>query len=584
MTEFNPDAYLAEPVKKTDSFDPDAYLKEMPKEEPGVIQQTWNKVKAIPGGLVEVGKEAVGFGKRIVTGDVSPEEGLERLGTAARGAADVALAPGFAAGQYLSGQNINSKKPTQQIMEAISPETAQQAERQDVDYPGARAAGQIATVAALPGSSAIGSLASGIGGSAALQAANQGNVDTKETVSDVLSGIAPFAAAKGVTKLAGSAVGKLGGGKAAQFVENPANIKRVEHAQAELMDLKTKLKSGSVEAKRQIVQDLDAAHQKATGHFDTLKGKLAEYDAPISESADHTGMARAIMSDLQKNPFIDDESIKLINKIQDGAKTSTGKAMLNDVVDANGKHLGKQVNPALTEGESLELVTDLKQRLGETIEWGPTIGMSKTERLANKQLKDGYFKLDNYTKQVGDTLDPELGAVYKQANDSYSNYINSKKDIESIIGSKRVPSQKGRSLSENRLATTMQNAPEDVRGALNESVSAVSPSGAEQLQGLSKNAQIQRDLRQMIVDKKDLGKGGLSVDLPKIGTVGITPNAILSTYDKVRKTFNSPALTAAVRTLTLGGRTLSNQTIQDLATQHNVDPMQLEQTIREGGN
>ncbi len=69
------------------------------------------------------------------------------------------------------------------------------------------------------------------------------------------------------------------------------------------------------------------------------------------------------------------------------------------------------------------------------------------------------------------------------------------------------------------------------------------------------------------------------------GVSAITdPVRQIELYNYVREKFQKPALTAAVRALTLGGRTLSNSTIRGLAEQHKVDPAEFEQTVRDGGN
>jgi hypothetical protein len=294
-------------------------------------------------------------------------------------------------------------------------------------------------------------------------------------------------------------------------------------------------------------------------------------------------MARTIMADTKKNAFIDDESRKLIDLVEREAKTSTGKPMMIPEIDLQtGKQVGYTRNPGLTEGESVELIVDMRQRLGEIIEWGPTQGMSKTERLANKSLKDSYYKLDNYTKQLGETMDPELRVVYEDANKSYSRYIRSKGDIERIAGTPKLPSTKKRAISEKRLANTVERGAEDVQGALREAVEGVSPEGSKALAGMAENAQSREALKQLGEDRAVLAKGGLSVPT-KIGSVGVTPLAAAKAYTLVRDWAGKPALTASVRALEATGRPITIESVRALAGQHGVDEAQLAEVLRQGG-
>lgn len=80
----------------------------------------------------------------------------------------------------------------------------------------------------------------------------------------------------------------------------------------------------------------------------------------------------------------------------------------------------------------------------------------------------------------------------------------------------------------------------------------------------------------------------LPAGVERVGRKGLgavtDPVRQIETYNKVREVFNKPALTAAVKAMTIGGRTLSRQAIMGLAEQHQVDPNELESSIREGGN
>lgn len=82
----------------------------------------------------------------------------------------------------------------------------------------------------------------------------------------------------------------------------------------------------------------------------------------------------------------------------------------------------------------------------------------------------------------------------------------------------------------------------------------------------------------------DLATGPLGrVTRHGLGAIA-SPTRQIQAYNTVKEFFQKPALTAMVKVLTLGGRTLSRAAIVNMAAQHNVDPVELERVIREGGN
>ena len=413
----------------------------------------------------------------------------------------------------------------------------------------------------------------------------------KSTVTGAGIGAGFGAAAKGLETVgkkmfsgADKAVGSMGEGRATQFVEDPAKFRLAEEVPQRISEKKREFGELATGTKRQIKGDLVMAEKKAARKYETLKGALAKFDSPVDEANDAAAMGRTILADTKKNAFIDDESRKLLETIEKETTTSSGKPMMIPEIDPqSGKVIGMTRNPGLTEGESVELLIDLRQRLGELIEWGPKQGMSKTERLANKALKDSYFKLDNYTKELGTKMDPELRSVYEDANKSYSRYIRSKGDLEKIAGTPKLPSTGKRALSEKRIARTVESGAEDVQGALKEAAEGVSPEGARGLARMAENVESREGLKKLGDDAALLGKGGFSVPVKAIGQVGVTPLRAARAYTIVRDIFGKPALTAAVRALEVSGRPVTMEVVKALAGQHGVSEEQLTNTLREQG-
>lgn len=414
----------------------------------------------------------------------------------------------------------------------------------------------------------------------------------KATTGAGLLGGAIGAAAKGL-EAAGSAfgskadeiVGSMREGKAAQFVEDPSKFREAREAPQRIAEKEREFGEMATGAKRQIKGDLLMAERKAARKYETLKDALAKFDKPVDEATDATTMARTILNDTKRNAFIDDESRRLIDLVEREAKTSTGKPMMIPEIDPqSGKQIGFTRNPGLTEGETVELIVDLRQRLGELIEWGPKQGMSKTERMANKALKDSYFKLDNYTKQLGETMDPELRKIYEDANKSYSRYIRSKGDIEKLAGTPKLPSTGKRSISEKKIANLVEKGPEDVQAAFRESVEGVSPEGSKALASMAENVESRGALRELAEDRAVLNKGGFAVPVPMLGYVGVTPLTAARAYTTVRDYFGKPALTAAVKVLENTGRPITIETVRALSQQHGVSEEELATKLRESGN
>lgn len=219
-------------------------------ETPSFLEETWDKVTSIPGNLVEAGKDAARLGVRVATGRTEEGEITDRAGAALRGALDVALTPGFAVGQAMGGNEVDPRKPTQQIAALFDQDTANEYESTDKRYPGARAAGQMVPAITIPSASVPGMIASGAAYGAATQASDKGKIDGRELASDTIAGLAPIGAAK----IAGKVVEKVGkGGKALaekygnsitekypeaeQFMDNPALLKEAATADKTAMDL-----------------------------------------------------------------------------------------------------------------------------------------------------------------------------------------------------------------------------------------------------------------------------------------------------------------------------------------------------------
>lgn len=413
----------------------------------------------------------------------------------------------------------------------------------------------------------------------------------KSTVTGAGLGGTIGAAAKGVEAVGGKlisaadeAVGSMRGGKAAQFVEEPSKFREAAEAPQRIAEKKREFGEMSVGAKRQIKGDLQLAERKSARKYEVLKDALSKFDKPVDEANDATTMARTILADSKKNAFIDDESRRLIDLVEREAKTSTGKPMMIPEIDPqSGRQIGFTRNPGLTEGESVELIVDMRQRLGEIIEWGPNVGMSKTERLANKQLKDSYYKLDNYTKQLGENMDPELRKVYEDANKSYSRYIRSKAGIEKYAGTVKNPDGGKRGVSEKRLRSNIERGAEDDQAALKAAVEGVSPAGAQNISQMAENVESRDALKRLVEDRQVLNKGGLAVPVPKLGYVGVTPLTAARGYTVVRDVFAKPALTAAVRTLETTNRPITIETVRALSQQHGVNEGELAETLRQSG-
>lgn len=201
--------------------------------DPSFAEETWDKVKSIPGNAVDAVKDAARLGVRVVTGRTEEGEIADRLGNAARGAGDVIQVIGDAPARavaavpnlvsYLTTGNTLYKgvgeKETARVLDSTGLADKESLEAKDEKYPGARSAGQMIPALVLPSNSIPAVVASGAGYAAATQIADTGKIDPRELASDTIAGMAPLGVMKGASKALEV------GGKVAQKVGRAATDK-----------------------------------------------------------------------------------------------------------------------------------------------------------------------------------------------------------------------------------------------------------------------------------------------------------------------------------------------------------------------
>jgi hypothetical protein len=589
------------------------FMEEPKKEEPGLLSKTVDKIKSIPGSLVEAGKDLFNYGKDTVTGKIPFDEQVERLGTAARGAADMALAPGFAAGQYLSGQEVDPRKPTQQIISAISEDSGNAAEAADNKYSGARTIGQAVTAGALPmrGLAEVG--ASAALGSMTGQAANTGKIDTNETLSDVAAGgVLPVAgkaissAAGGINNMVKSRLAATAGGKGAQFVDNAENVNTAQHARNINDGLKQDIRNQSVKSAQEIESGLGGLRQKTNEAYGKLKQELETLDQPMLDpDASPSRIAYDKMKAALNDPEITDIDKSHIRQVMD--KTFIKNPEARNVVETGLQPTKQSPNydnmlqgqkptfgveeydytPGSTLGENLQTAVELKRNLGEKA--------FKDNPNADSIARTSSHKMKALQQDVANTVDQGFAkegltnseSLYNEALGAAKTEIPARNILRKKLGSK-IPGEQNNTISADKVRTAMTRSDDSIKQKLMDRAN-VAGAGEGLTDIANKNRQIQQN-QMLQSDWRRLNTPDNIVtstlrELPIVGkALPVTAGNAIELYNTVKSVYNNSGLASAVRALTTGGRTLSRATIANLAAQHKVDPLELEQTIRENGN
>lgn len=580
------------PEKKNEEILSDSDFMEEPKKEVGVLEKTWEKVKSIPSGLADAGEQAYEYAKKSIKGEIPFSEQVERFGTAARGAADVALAPGFAAGQYLSGEDVDPRKPTQQIIEAVSPETAKEAEQQDINYPGARTVGQVAVSAALPMKNIGQMAASGALGSMTTQAANQGEISPSETWSDVGAGLAIPVAGKAVKSgisaiksgIGGSIENRLGRaaeGKGAQFIETPSNIQTAKNASNINLDLKQRIRQSGEKAATEVESGLQGLRNKTNEAYTKLKQELDTLDQPVMEP--NASPARIAYDKLQA--ALEDPEITTVDKAN--IREIMDKTFLKNPQAQKIVQSFEDNTPSTTLGENLQAATELKRNLGaRSFKDNPL--MDPITRASNHKMKALWGDISNTVDQgfAKEGL-TNAEALYNQAQSQAKTEIPARNLLRKKLGT-RLPGEQNNPLSADKIRSSMGKSDDAIKQRL---LSAAKTAEADtSLRDISdKTNQIrQNQMLQSDWQRLNTPDGVVSSSIQRIPIIGpsipSTAGQAIELYNNVKSVTGSAALAAAVKALTQGGKSLSRATIVNLAAQHKVDPLLLEQTIRENGN
>lgn len=419
----------------------------------------------------------------------------------------------------------------------------QSGENQPLSYYGAQVGGALAVPT---GAGLVASKSAKIGVMAAEGAAQGVGVSDDASVKEALPEIATGGVIGGVAGAVGpimtgftrGAVGETG----QQFVGNPALVEQAEMAPSLNKQIKSRIRATADEAALAGEAGLKQLKEQATGSYGALNDAATASDGVIDLSADIS----TLVNDINLPPAIRQQIAE-----------SSQRILLSDL-PANTKsfELEKLVRKAASQFPVVDAVS--------------------------KMQKSALTDYANMTREslVGQAreISPEMATLADTARSQYSTLKNTENTLRGRLGTK-VNNQKA--LDSSKIRNRLQNAGNIEINKLNEAGERVGIRGAfgkisQGGEAIRQNQQLASDLAQVKKPSSPLARAGQSI--PLIGPA-FSAQTMLDVYNTVDELYKRPALTAAVRMLTQGGKTLSYQTIERLAQQHGVNPEELSSTL-----
>lgn len=512
--------------------------------------------KAFSKGYRPVDTEAESAAKEGQYGSVGKAEaaarGLAQVGTLGQsdelaGALKSPMGAVKQAGEFLGMSKADPKDPDVQAYtrerDFQRARDEQGGENQPLSYYGAQFGGALAVPT---GAGLVASAPAKIGVLAAEGAAQGLGMSDDATVGEALPEIATGGAIGGVagavgplmTKATRGVVGETG----QQFVGNPALVDQAEMAPSLNKQIKSRIRTTADEAALTGETGLKQLKEQASGSYSALNDAAVASDGIIDLSADIS----TLVNDINLPPAIRQQIAE-----------SSQRILLSDL-------------PANT--KSFELEKLVRKAAGQF----PVVDA------VSKMQKSALTDYANMTREslVGQAreISPEMATLADTARSQYSTLKNTENTLRGRLGTK-VNNQK--SLDSSKIRTRLQNAGNIEIDKLNEAGERVGIRGAfgkisQGGEAIRQNQQLASDLAQVKKPSSPLARAGQSI--PLIGPA-FSAQTMLDVYNTVDELYKRPALTAAVRMLTQGGKTLSYRTIERLAQQHGVNPDELSQTL-----
>lgn len=530
-----------------------------PAEDPGVLSQAWSKLKAAPGALLDTAKDAAKFGNRVVHGDVGVDEGLERLGTAARGAADTvvgipdAVTRGVNNAIGLPHLDANPK-PTGQLLQDTGLQDKASSEAADSKYPGARMLGQVAPSFAANPSSILGIAGTAGATSAAIQAGNTGKIDPKEVASDTLVGAAVPAAIK-VAKVGayGARMG-LGAGLdagaegiaslkgdralAEKFTQNPENFETTRTANTSLRDLKNQRPGLANDAEQRATDIVSQAEARKNALYDKAF-KDPQINSPVAAGDAHFNDAETTVGNLADDPHIVAHYPSVAKELKNVLEQPSTQA----IKDLRSDPRIDPHSSTITVGDNINRIKELRSKLQE--QYGDLAADRTPEgRSARRQISDSVGQLSQHLDDAASDLTPEGSQAFRDANQQARTLFSSQKvQGKNTIRKDLDLNQKPQQFQDASKIDSLSKSPStDRTQRVEQSFQQLDPTGEQApiLKDLQDNTQQQRDIHQTKAEQGQLSNIGISYK-----GVGLNPVTLGKAADMVA----SPKLSAYLKAI-----------------------------------
>lgn len=518
------------------------------------------------------------------------------------------------AGEYLNINKTDEKDPD--VIEYKKGRDLARARNEEAakNYPGSFYGSQLLGGAQLGGATGlVEGTAAKIGVGAAEGAAIGSAASSGKTIGEDKGNIALGGAlgaipgvVSGVSGMVKSRLMNSGGGKGAQFIDNPANVETAKHATNINAGLKQDIRNQSVKSAQDIESGLGGLRQKTNDAYRKLKQELETLDQPVHDpDSSPSRIAYDKMKAALNDPEITDIDKSHIRQVMDktfiknpearnvvetGLQPTKQSPSYDNMLQGEKPTFGVeeyQYTPGSTLGENLQTSVELKRNLGEKA--------FKDNPNADSIARTSAHKMKALQQDVANTVDQGFAkegltnseALYNDALGAAKTEIPARNILRKKLGSK-IPGEQNNTISADKVRTAMTRSDDAIKQKL---MDRAKVAGADE--GLTdianKNQQIQQNqMLQSDWNRLNTPNGLVASGIHSIPLIGkalpTTTGQAIQAYNTVKHLFNNSALASAVRALTQDGRTLSRATIANLAAQHNVDPIQLEQTIRDNGN
>lgn len=360
----------------------------------------------------------------------------------------------------------------------------------------------------------------------------------------VLGSIAPVVS-KGRDMLENYAV-KRAGVSGEQFLNNPALIKKAQEVPLANTQLRNEIDDLASTAAVKGEEGLRNLRSQTNARYDELGAGLADVDGPNFSQFNDT-----------VNALLDDSALlpATRKRVIDG---------IQQIISQPGQTTGQQAN---------QISRFLTQVGGKK----PAFLSTDLERSSAEALKNSAYKARDIFQQELGALSPEIAQSGKNALDAAKTEITTREFLRKKFGSKGINDKV--TLDSARIAVRAPKAGDAISRDMvltgqNAGIGQELASIRNKADLINKNKTLASELTN--INKPASISEKILSTIPGVRGVGGTPLNTIEMYNTINSLFNKPALTAAVKMINGAGRTLSYQTIQQLAQQHNVDPDELQ--------